>query len=116
MRPGAFPEKSQRARARRALSTDPPGPRSPAETGDLQWRPPLFAAAVRRRWPLIAGITALCVIAAIGLGQARHTSYVADSTVIVYPVAGTPFAQQSQGNQLVDLSTEAQIVRSDAVA
>jgi Mrp family chromosome partitioning ATPase/capsular polysaccharide biosynthesis protein len=99
------------------LSTDTSGATaSSAGTGDLRWRPPLLAAALRRRWTLIAGTTAICIITAVALGQAQRKSYVADTTVIVYPVAGTPYAQQSQGNQLVDLSTEAQVVRSDKVA
>jgi Mrp family chromosome partitioning ATPase/capsular polysaccharide biosynthesis protein len=80
-------------------------------------RPPLLSDALRRRWVLIAGVTAFCILAALAYGQVRHTSYEADTTVIVYPLAGTPFAQQSSGTQLFnDLSTEAQLVRSDPVS
>jgi Mrp family chromosome partitioning ATPase len=87
-----------------------------APTGDLTKRPPLLADAVRRRWVLVAGTTAFFTLAAMASGQLRHASYDASTSVIVYPVAGAPFAQQATGNQLVDLSTEAQLVRSDAVA
>src|SRR4051795_2921852 len=83
---------------------------------DVSDRPPLFSDAVRRRWPLIAAITGFCMLGALAYGQVRHTSYDADTTVIVYPVVGAPFSDQQTGNQLVDLSTEAQLVRSDGVA
>ncbi|MFL6238686.1 MAG: hypothetical protein ACJ735_04220 [Actinomycetes bacterium] len=56
------------------------------------------------------------MLAGLAYGQLRHHSYDGQTTVIVYPVAGAPFSQQKTGNQLVDLSTEAQLVRSDAVA
>src|SRR4051794_9671695 len=83
---------------------------------DVSDRPPLFSDAVRRRWPLIAAITGFCMLGALAYGQVRHTSYDAETTVIVYPVVGAPFSDQQTGNQLVDLSTEAQLVRSDGVA
>ena len=85
-------------------------------TNDLVRRPPLLADAVRRRWTLVAATTAFFILATLAYGQAKHSSYEANTTVIVYPIAGAPFSQQSTGNQLVDLSTEAQLVRSDAVA
>src|SRR3954451_15193875 len=87
-----------------------------ASSSDVSRRPPLLSDAVRRRWFLIAGITAFCMLAALAYGQVRHASYDADTTVIVYAVPGAPYSQQQTGNQLVDLSTEAQLVRSDGVA
>src|SRR5436190_1071292 len=95
--------------ARRRLPTT-------ASTSDVSRRPPLLSDAVRRRWTLIAGVTAFCILAALAYGQVRHASYDAETTVIVYPVPGAPYSEQQTGNQLVDLSTEAQLVRSDGVA
>jgi len=89
--------------------------RTNAPTGDLTRRPPLLADAVDAVGAR-AGTTAFFTIAAMASGQLRHASYDASTTVIVYPVVGAPFAQQETGNQLVDLSTEAQLVRSDDVA
>jgi capsular polysaccharide biosynthesis protein/Mrp family chromosome partitioning ATPase len=52
----------------------------------------------------------------LAFGQIRRTQYDAETTVVVYPVAGAAFNQQQTGNLLIDLSTEAQVVRSDDVA
>jgi succinoglycan biosynthesis transport protein ExoP len=80
-------------------------------------RPPLLSDALRRRWLLVAAVIAFCILAALAYGQVRRSSYEADTSVVVYPVAGATFSQQQTGTALLDdLSTEAQVVRSDDVA
>ena len=90
---------------------------SSAAPPDVSRRPPLLSDALRRRWLLVAAVTAFSILAALAYGQVRHASYEADTSVIVYPVEGSSFAQQQTGTALLnDLSTEAQVVRSDDVA
>jgi succinoglycan biosynthesis transport protein ExoP len=98
------------------LSITPEGAGSGAGGTDSSHRPALLIDAVKQRWRLIAIITAFCIIAAVAYGQVRHKQYVAETKVIIYPVAGTPFFEQQTGSQLNDLLTEAQTVRSDEVA
>src|SRR3954463_2541674 len=79
-------------------------------------RPRLLTDAVRRRWIVVVIAAAIGMIGGVGFKLLRTTTYDGATTVIVYAVPGNPFDKSSQNNLLVDMSTEAQVVRSDQVA
>ncbi|MDX6284916.1 MAG: hypothetical protein QOG53_401 [Frankiales bacterium] len=63
---------------------------------------------------VVAAIIGLLI--GVGYKVLKTTTYDGQTTVLVNPIPGNPFNKQSQNNLLVDMSTEAQVVRSDAVA
>lgn len=74
-----------------------------------------------RRW-LRSG-TALVVLLALAgsvagwwYGARQSSSHEATAAVLVSPLEGNPFSPSGSGSELVNLETEAQLVRSDAVA
>jgi Mrp family chromosome partitioning ATPase/capsular polysaccharide biosynthesis protein len=79
-------------------------------------RPRLLADAFRRRWIVVLVVAAIGGLAGIGFKLLRTTTYDGTTSVLIYAVAGNPFDKSSQNNLLVDMSTEAQLVRSDPVA
>ncbi len=75
----------------------------------------LVLAAVRHHALLIA-VCALGGLVLAGLVTvARPATYVATASVLVNPAQGNPFAPQQEGDSLISLETEAQVVQSDAV-
>lgn len=75
-----------------------------------------YVALLRRRWRSIL-LTAVIVLAAAGGYLATATpSYTAQSIVAVNPITSTPFANNTNINQLVNANNEMQVVESTAVA
>jgi uncharacterized protein involved in exopolysaccharide biosynthesis/Mrp family chromosome partitioning ATPase len=75
----------------------------------------LVLAAVRHHALLIAACALGGLILAGLFTVVRPATYVASASVLVNPAQGNPFAPQSEGDSLVSLETEAQVVQSDAV-
>lgn len=50
-----------------------------------------------------------------GLGLLREDKYTATSTVLVAPLEGNPYSPVGSGDDLINLETEAQLVKSDTV-
>lgn len=72
--------------------------------------------ALRRH---VALILVLCVLggvagATFALRQGIH--YTANASILVNPLQGNPYAPDGRGEQLVNLETEAQLIRTDGVA
>lgn len=71
---------------------------------------------------LLRGLLLIVVLALIGgalgylVGRQTANRFTAQATVLVTPLQGNPYSPDGTGDQLVNLETEAQVVRSDAVA
>jgi capsular polysaccharide biosynthesis protein/Mrp family chromosome partitioning ATPase len=85
-------------------------------TYDNATRPRLLADAFRRRWLVVAVAAFIGLLAGAGFKLLKTTTYDGQTSVLIHPIPGNPFHLQSQNNLLIDMSTEAQVVRSDAVA
>jgi Mrp family chromosome partitioning ATPase/capsular polysaccharide biosynthesis protein len=72
-------------------------------------------AAVRRSIPLVAGLALLGAVVGGLLGYRQAERHVADSAVLVTPLDGNPFNPTGNGDDLLNLETEAQLAASDAV-
>jgi capsular polysaccharide biosynthesis protein len=73
-------------------------------------------AALRRGLVLTV---VLCIVGAVVgalVGQRMSTVHVANATILVNPLDGNPFSTQGSGDDLENLETEAQLIRSDDVA
>jgi capsular polysaccharide biosynthesis protein/Mrp family chromosome partitioning ATPase len=85
-------------------------------TYDNDRRPRLLADAFRRRWIVVVVAALAGLLAGIGFKLLKTTTYDGQTSVLIHPIPGNPFHLQSQNNLLIDMSTEAQVVRSDDVA
>ncbi|MGB3763290.1 MAG: hypothetical protein WA966_08705 [Ornithinimicrobium sp.] len=77
------------------------------------------AARRRRRTTVVAGgllLTLLLATAGYILGASRSSDVRAEAVVLVTPLVGNPFSPDGQGEDLLNLQSEAQLVNSDAVA
>lgn len=72
--------------------------------------------AVRRRWRLVMGVTALAGLLGAGYGLSAQPSYTATAEVLVAPLTQGPLSASSQPNHLVNISTEQAVAQSGAVA
>jgi polysaccharide biosynthesis transport protein len=79
-------------------------------------RPTLLADAVRRHAVLIICAALLGLALGLTVGLAKGAQYTASTAVLVNPLDGNPFFPSTRGEQLINMLTEAQLVRSDAVA
>jgi len=73
-------------------------------------------AALRRSAALIVVLTLLGGALGLAAGLLRGQSSTARASVLVSPLAGNPFNPEGQGQELINLETEAQLVGSDPVA
>lgn len=64
--------------------------------------------------PVVAVALGCAVIAGL-FGWSRADTVMANATVVVNPLAGNPYSTQGRGDDLVNLVTEAELVRSDVV-
>jgi succinoglycan biosynthesis transport protein ExoP len=71
--------------------------------------------AMRRHVLLIITFVVGGVLAAAGLMQVRPPTYVSTASVLVNPVEGNAFSPTQEGDSLISLETEAEVVTSDAV-
>jgi capsular polysaccharide biosynthesis protein len=76
----------------------------------------LLADALRRHVVLIICMSLLGLSLGLVFGLTREAQYTASTVALVNPLDGNPFFPSSRGEQLINMLTEAQLVRSDAVA
>lgn len=86
-----------------------------AEHGGVS-RGSLYKYAAKRYWPLILGLALVGALIGGVLGLGSTEKRTATASVLVYPLDGNPFYPGTRGEQLVNLTTEAEVVRSDSVA
>lgn len=65
---------------------------------------------------LILLLGALGLVAGFAVGTKLASQYTAQATILVSPLSGNPFNPDGQGDNLVNLQTEAQLLDSDTVA
>jgi capsular polysaccharide biosynthesis protein len=80
-----------------------------------------YSAVVRRRWPVVAAVTLICIVIAAAVYLASPKQYRATAAVFVTPTSvqgasGTGGQTRSAGQSSVDMDTEAQFVSSKVVA
>lgn len=85
---------------------------SPARPGPR----PARAALVRRAAVPAVVLGVLGGAAGVALASQVPASYTAASTILLNPLDGNPFHPGGSGEDLINLTTEAEVVRSDAVA
>ena len=73
-------------------------------------------AALRRGLVLTIVLCILGAVAGALVGQRMSTVHVANATILVNPLDGNPFSTKGSGDDLENLETEAQLIRSDDVA
>lgn len=94
---------------------DPVPTRSAPDPG-FETRMALFRTAVARSWPIVLGLTVIGAVLGAGAGLAAREPQVATAVILLNPLDGNAFYPSTRGEQLVNLNTEAQVLRSDAVA
>lgn len=72
--------------------------------------------SVRARLALGALVVALGAVAGAGWASYAGREHVATATILLHPLEGNAYSPGGRGDDLVNLETEAQVLRSDAVA
>jgi polysaccharide biosynthesis transport protein len=72
--------------------------------------------ALRRHLLLILVLTLLGAAAGVAGAVRQGIQYTATASILLNPLEGNPFAPDGRGEQLVNLETEAQLVRTEGVA
>jgi succinoglycan biosynthesis transport protein ExoP len=75
-----------------------------------------LVAALRRSAVLILVLAALGTLLGVTAGLRRAEDHTAQASILVSPLEGNPFSPTGNGDDLVNLETEAQLVQSDPVA
>ncbi len=75
-----------------------------------------YVALIRRRVPLIAVVTLVITVLAMGYSLTRSPLYEGTAEVVVQPILADPFATGARVDQQVVMETEVLIVRSGLVA
>ncbi|GAA3524921.1 hypothetical protein [Nocardioides daeguensis] len=76
----------------------------------------------QRRFITVRLVLAAVLVAALGAGAAvtwarhRQAEHVATAVIMLHPLEGNAYSPGGRGDDLVNLETEAQVLRSDAVA
>lgn len=83
----------------------------PNEVERGRWR-----RRLRSSLALVLALALLGMVAGWWVGTRQASSHTATAVVLVSPLEGNPFSPTGSGSELVNLETEAQLVRSDAVA
>ena len=73
-------------------------------------------AALRRSAVLIVVLALTGTALGVAAGLRRAEDHTARASILVSPLDGNPFYPSGRGDDLINLETEAQLVRSDAVA
>lgn len=74
------------------------------------------AEGVIRTTLLIALVAAFGTALGMGWASSRQSEHVASAVVMLHPLEGNAYSPGGRGDELVNLETEAQVLRSDAVA
>ncbi|MCZ2402944.1 hypothetical protein IV498_07035 [Paenarthrobacter sp. Z7-10] len=82
----------------------------------IQTRTLLFRAAVARSWPALVALTLVGGLAGVAVGTNVSEPRTATAVILLNPLEGNAFYPSTRGEQLVNLFTEAQVLRSNAVA
>ncbi len=87
-------------------------------TDDYQANPRRGAlqAALRHSAVLILVLAALGSVLGAAAGLRRAEEHTARASILISPLTGNPFYPSGRGDDLINLETEAQLVRSDRVA
>ncbi|MET0997444.1 MAG: hypothetical protein ABWX73_01905 [Marmoricola sp.] len=87
-------------------------------TDDSQTSPRQGAlkAALRHSAVLLLVLAAVGTVLGAGAGLRRAEDHTARASILVSPLTGNPFYPGGRGDDLINLETEAQLVRSDPVA
>ncbi len=83
---------------------------------DGEVRPTLVGDAARRHVKLLVLLALVGATLGYLFAANRPVSYSSTATILVNPLEGNPFTPSGRGEQLINLETEAQLVRTDAVA
>ena len=75
-----------------------------------------ISSASRKLWALTAILALLGASVGFMVGNAAPRAQKASTVILVTPLEGNPFYPGSRGEQLVNLTTEAQVLKSDKVA
>ncbi|WP_127481253.1 tyrosine-protein kinase family protein [Nocardioides pantholopis] len=113
---------SQRTSAAEPPGADlPPEPAPPTEPAPAPGPAPTSlrrrtraAAASWHPWLAVAGLL-LGLLAGLLLPGLLPSGYRATASLLIHPLDGNPYSPTTQGSDLVNLETEAQVARSDAV-
>lgn len=81
-----------------------------------QTRTMLFRAAAARSWPILIALTVLGGLAGAAVGATVSESRTATAVILLNPLDGNPFYPGTRGELLVNLFSEAQVIRSNTVA
>ncbi|HEY8456750.1 MAG TPA: hypothetical protein VIL34_14260 [Actinopolymorphaceae bacterium] len=76
----------------------------------------LLASAMRRHVALLVTLGVLGVAAGVGLALQQGIQYTATTSIMLRPLEGNPYAPDGRGADLVNLETEIELVKSEAVA
>ncbi|MDQ3627438.1 MAG: hypothetical protein M3419_01170 [Actinomycetota bacterium] len=82
---------------------------------DQTRRARLFRDALRHRWRIIAGVLVLGTAAGVLLSLQRPVTQTSTVSLLINPLIGNPFTTEGQGDDLVSLQSESQLVVSDPV-
>lgn len=85
-------------------------------TNDQSSRRALFLLVSKRLWILTAVLAIAGATAGYLAGQYVPQPQTASATILVTPLEGNAFYPSSRGEQLINLTTEALVLKSDAVA
>lgn len=81
-----------------------------------QTRTMLFRAAAARSWPILVALTLLGGLAGAAVGTTVSEARTATAVILLNPLDGNPFYPGTRGELLVNLFSEAQVLRSNTVA
>lgn len=73
------------------------------------------ANALRRHLVLLVVMTLAGAAAGVAVAMRQGLHYTASASILLNPLQGNPFAPDGRGDQLVNLETEAQLVRTEGV-
>ncbi len=83
---------------------------------ETEFRPALMRDALRHHIALILGLAIVLAAVAAAAGIYLPSARKSTAVVLVNPLYGNPFSPDATGDQLTNLTTEAQLVSTDAVA
>ena len=86
------------------------------QTSDApDYRNRLVFDTIRHQLPVIVIVGVLGLLAGFAFSLIHPPVYTSSASVLINPLEGNPYSPDSQGDSLVALETEAQIVSSDEV-
>lgn len=73
------------------------------------------ATALRRHLALLIVLTLAGAACGVGVAMRQGPRYTASSSIMLNPLPGNPYSPEGRGDQLVNVETEAQLVRAEGV-